>query len=160
AHATAPGANIVLDVSSTSFGSAITAAEAAAIARYPGAVFSQSFGAPDGLIQNPGGGAIKQADAVYAAGIARGDTFSSSAGDCGASGGTNLPMGSFPATSPNNTGVAGTQGFPYVPDGSLTDCLSSIPFSCTTGLAAFHGPCAVGGAALDCVPDGYGGEQV
>src|SRR6267378_2861721 len=44
AHAMAPGANIVLDVASTSSGNSINDAEAAAIAAYPGAVFSQSFG--------------------------------------------------------------------------------------------------------------------
>lgn len=47
AHAIAPGANIVLDVSSTSGGNSINAAETAAIAAFPGAVFSQSFGIPE-----------------------------------------------------------------------------------------------------------------
>ena len=47
AHAMAPGANIVLDVASTSSGNAINDAETAAIAAYPGAIFSQSFGIPE-----------------------------------------------------------------------------------------------------------------
>src|SRR6266513_2524429 len=48
AHAMAPGANIVLDVAATSSGNAINEAEAAAIAAFPGAIFSQSFGAATG----------------------------------------------------------------------------------------------------------------
>src|SRR4029077_12845122 len=47
AHAMAPGANIVLDVADTSSGNALNAAETSAIAAYPGAVFSQSFGIPE-----------------------------------------------------------------------------------------------------------------
>lgn len=50
AHAMAPGANIVLDVAATSSGNAINPAEAQAIADFPGAVFSQSFGIPESFI--------------------------------------------------------------------------------------------------------------
>src|SRR5207237_8400233 len=46
AHAMAPGANIVLDVASSSSGNAINAAETSAIPAFPSAVFSQSFGIP------------------------------------------------------------------------------------------------------------------
>src|SRR5574337_1754080 len=42
AHAMAPGANIVLDVAATSSGNTINDAEAAAIAAFSGAIFSQS----------------------------------------------------------------------------------------------------------------------
>src|SRR5213593_1482904 len=42
AHAIAPGAAIVLVVAATNSGNAINAAETAAIAAYPGAIFSQS----------------------------------------------------------------------------------------------------------------------
>src|SRR4029077_559595 len=47
AHAMAPGANIVLVVADTSSGNAINNAETAAIAAFPGAIFSQSFGIPE-----------------------------------------------------------------------------------------------------------------
>jgi subtilase family serine protease len=172
AHAMAPGANIVLDVAATSSGNAINAAEAAAIAQYPGAVFSQSFGIPESFI-TANNGQVLQANQNYAAGIAKGDTFFASAGDTGATFGTSTPMSNYPASNPNNTNVTGTQGLPYIPTGDLTidnfmndglsggGCPTSTPFSCTTGLAAFHGPCVLGRTIPpDCVPDGYGGEQV
>src|SRR5207249_11900558 len=76
AHAMAPGANIVLDVASTSSGNAINDAEAAAIAALPGAVFSQSFGIPETFLTNNGTpGQVTQAQKNYANGIAVGDTF-------------------------------------------------------------------------------------
>ncbi len=74
AHAMAPGANIVLDVASTSSGNAINDAEAAAIAAFPGAIFSQSFGIPE-IFLKANNAQIKQAQANYAKGIAAGDTF-------------------------------------------------------------------------------------
>ena len=40
-------------------------------------------------------------------------------------------------------------------------CPTSAPFSCTSGLSAYHGPCVLGRTvAPNCVADGYGGEQV
>jgi subtilase family serine protease len=161
AHAMAPGANIVLDVAATSSGNAINDAEAAAIAQYPGAVFSQSFGVPDGFIKAiRGNPQLRQANANYAVGVARGDTFFAASGDTGATFGTDTAMGIFPGSNPDNTSVTGTEGFPYLPDGSLTPCATSLRFGCTTGLSAFHGPCDIGLASTDCIPDGYGGEQV
>jgi subtilase family serine protease len=162
AHAMAPGANIVLDVAATSSGNAINNAETAAIAAFPGAVFSQSFGIPEGFINVGANNAqVMQAQKNYANGVALGDTFFASAGDTGATFGTSTAMANFPASDPNNTGVTGTQGLPYVATGTLTSCPTSTPFSCTTGLSAFHGPCVIGRTVPpDCVPDGYGGEQV
>src|SRR5256712_694410 len=85
AHAMAPGANIVLDVASTSSGNAINDAETAAIAAYPGAIFSQSFGIPEIFLTGNGNpGQVSQAQANYANGVAKGDTFFASAGDTGA----------------------------------------------------------------------------
>src|SRR5437764_8926233 len=83
AHAMAPGANIVLDVASTSSGNAINDAETAAIAAYPGAIFSQSFGIPE-IFLTANNGQIMQAQTNYASGVAMGDTFFASAGDTGA----------------------------------------------------------------------------
>ncbi len=175
AHAMAPGANIVLDVAATSSGNAINAAETAAIAAFPGAVFSQSFGVPEILVKAGANNAqIMQAQKNYAAGAAQGDTFFASAGDSGATFGTNVAMSEFPGSDLHNTSVTGTQGLPYIPVGHLDDnsltpvtglvnggCPTSTPFSCTTGLSAFHGPCVLGRTVPpNCVPDGYGGEQV
>src|SRR5712692_2196483 len=111
AHAMAPGANIVLDVAATSSGNAINDAETAAIAAYPGAIFSQSFGIPEGFINAGANNAqLLQANKNYAAGVANGDTFFASAGDSGATFGTTTAMSNFPASNPNNTNVTGTQG--------------------------------------------------
>jgi subtilase family serine protease len=172
AHAMAPGANIVLDVAATSSGNAINDAEAAAITQYPGAIFSQSFGIPEIFIR-ANNGQVLQANRNYATGVAMGDTFFASAGDTGATFGFSTPMSNFPASNPNNTNVTGTEGLPYIAPGDLTNappetgldsnggCPTSTPFSCSTGLSAFHGPCVLGRTIPpNCVPDGYGGEQV
>src|SRR5438093_2072258 len=162
AHAMAPGANIVLDVAATSSGNAINEAEAAAIAAYPGAIFSQSFGIPEIFLTGNGNpGQITQAQANYANGVAMGDTFFASAGDTGADFGFGVAMSNFPASSQYNTAVTGTQGFPYNATGTLQPCPTSTPFSCTSGLSSYHGPCMLGRTTLpNCIADGYGGEQV
>src|SRR5713101_5817499 len=162
AHAMAPGANIVLDVASTSSGNAINDAETAAIAAYPGAIFSQSFGIPEIFLTGNGNpGQVNQAQANYANGVAKGDTFFASAGDSGATFGTATAMSNFPASDLHNTAVTGTQGLPYNATGTLMPCPTSTPFSCTSGLSAYHGPCVPGRTIPpNCVPDGYGGEQV
>src|SRR6266851_4118553 len=111
AHAMAPGANIVLDVAASSSGNAINAAETAAIAQYPGAVFSQSFGIPEIFIKTGANNAqVKQALKNYAAGVAKGDTFFASAGDTGATFGTSTAMANFPGTDLHNTSITGTEG--------------------------------------------------
>ena len=160
AHAMAPGANIVLDVAATSSGNAINEAEAAAIAAFPGAIFSQSFGIPE-IFLTANNGQIMQAQANYANGIAVGDTFFASAGDTGADFGFGTAMSNFPASNLHNTAVTGTQGLPYNATGTLTPCPTSTPFSCTSGLSSYHGPCVLGRTVPpNCIPDGYGGEQV
>ena len=163
AHAMAPGANIVLDVASTSSGNAINDAETAAIAAFPGAIFSQSFGIPEiFLTANGNPGQVSQAQANYANGVAKGDTFFASAGDTGADFGFGVAMSNFPGSDLHNTAVTGTQGLPYNATGTLTACTTTTPFSCTSGLSSYHGPCVIGSrfSASSCVPDGYGGEQV
>jgi len=160
AHAMAPGANIVLDVASTSSGNAINDAEKAAIAAFPRSIFSQSFGIPEGFINAGANNAqLLQANKNYAAGVAKGDTFFASAGDTGATFGTSTAQSNFPASNPNNTNVTGTNGMPYIATGTLFPCPTSIPFSCTWGLASGHGPCVIGRTVPpNCVPDGYGGD--
>ncbi len=166
AHAMAPGANIVLDVAATSSGNAINFAEAQAIAAFPGAIFSQSFGIPESLITG-NNGQVLQGDANYVAGVAAGDTFLASAGDTGADFGTGIAQANFPESNPLNTGVTGTMGLPYnataagPASAEFVACPTSTPFSCTSGLSAFHGPCVLGRTEPpNCIPDGYGGEQV
>src|SRR3989475_1852147 len=162
AHAIAPGANIVLVVAATNSGNAINDAEAAAIAAFPGAAFSQSFGIPEIFITGSGNrGQVNQAQRNYANGVAVGDTFFASAGDTGATFGFSTAMNNFPASDLHNVAVTGTQGLPYNATGTLQPCPTSTPFSCTSGLSAYHGPCVLGRTvAPNCVADGYGGEQV
>jgi subtilase family serine protease len=162
AHAMAPGANVVLVVASTSSGNAINDAETAAIAAFPGAIFSQSFGIPEiFLTGNGNAGQVSQAQKNYVKGIAVGDTFFASAGDTGADFGFGVAMSNFPASDLHNVAVTGTMGLPYNATGTLQPCPTSTPFSCTSGLSAYHGPCVLGRTVPpNCVPDGYGGEQV
>src|SRR5260370_19548457 len=82
AHAMAPGANIVLDVASTSSGNALNNAETAATAAYPGAVFSESFRIPALFLTHNGNpGQVSQAQKNYVTGVAQRDTFLASPGD-------------------------------------------------------------------------------
>jgi subtilase family serine protease len=84
----------------------------------PGTVFSQSFG----LAEQTFGGAAQQQmtsfDETYQYGIAHGDTFVASSGDSGSGGsdkihrdsGTySMPVVGYPASSPFNVAVGGTQ---------------------------------------------------
>ena len=136
-HAMAPGANIVLDVASSSSGNAINVAEAKVIPMFPGAIMSQSFGIPEYLVHN-NNAQILQAEHNYQTAIADGWTVFASAGDSGATNGISTPNANFPASDPLVTSVGGTQGNPY-----------------SAGLAA--GSCPATG---DCAPSGYGGEAV
>lgn len=162
AHAMAPGANIVLDIAQTSSGNALNSAETAAIAQFPGAVFSQSFGIPEIFcVQNPSRCQVSQAQKNYVAGVAVGDTFFASAGDTGADFGTGVAQANFPGSDVHNTAVTGTMGLPYNATGTLQPCPTTTPSSCTSGLSSFHGPCVLGRLTPpNCIPDGYGGEQV
>src|SRR2546425_10197548 len=158
AHAMAPGANIVLDVAATSSGNAINDAETAAIAAYPGAIFSQSFGIPE-IFLHANNGQVLQAQANYANGVSVGDTFFASAGDTGADFGFGVAMSNFPSSDLHNTAVTGTQGLPYNATGTLTPCPASQV--CTSGLSTYMGPCVLGRTTIpNCTPVGYGGEQV
>ena len=140
-HAMAPGASIVLVVAPSSSGSAINAAESAAIAKYPGSIMSQSFGTPEFLIHN-NNVQVTQAEKNYKAAEAAGITVFASAGDSGATNGGPVANANFPASSPYVTGVGGTMGLPF-PGGLVsyanTNCTVFIPSYC---------------------PGTYGGEQV
>jgi subtilase family serine protease len=158
AHAMAPGANIVLVVASTSSGDAINSAEARAIALYPGSVMSQSFGIPEFVVKG-NNAQILQAHRNYEVAARAGITVLASAGDSGASSGAAIANASFPSSDPLVTAVGGTQGLPYIAIGTQDKCPSGQ--TCSSGLATFKGPCVLGRTVPpDCVPFGYGGEQV
>ena len=158
AHAMAPGANIVLMVAATSSGNALNAAVAAAIQLYPGSIMSQSFGIPEILVHN-NNAQILQGERNYVAAQAAGITVLASSGDFGATNGYATANAGFPASDPLVTSVGGTQGNPYFPEGTLSNCTSG---TCTSGLATFSSPCSVSRALSTpaCTPVGYGGEQV
>src|SRR5712664_766882 len=86
AHAMAPGANIGLDVASTSSGNSINDAETAAIQQFPGSIMSQSFGVPEYLI-TANNAQVMQADRNYQAAMNAKITVLASAGDSGATNG-------------------------------------------------------------------------
>jgi subtilase family serine protease len=157
AHAMAPGANIVLVVAPTPHGNAINDAEALAIAKYPGAIMSQSFGSFESSIHGAGNNIqLQQAHQNYATAAAAGDTVLASAGDWGA---TNLgptENAVYPASDPLVTGVGGTEGNPYyngLAGSPPPTCVIGIP--CTVGLATVT--CTTG---TNCPTTAYGGEQV
>jgi len=153
AHAMAPGANIVLVVAATSSGNAINVAEAAAIAKYPGSIMSQSFGIPEILVHD-NNAQIMQAHTNYLAAQAAHITVLASAGDFGATNGFGTANALFPSSDPLVTAVGGTQGNPYMFPADPT-----MP----TGLATFTGTCSPGprpGFPSGCTPTGYGAEQV
>jgi subtilase family serine protease len=155
AHAMAPGANIVLVVASTSSGNAINVAEAAAIAKYPGSIMSQSFGIPEILVHN-NNAQIMQAHANYEAAQTAEITVLASAGDFGATNGFATLNAGFPASDPLVTAVGGTQGLPYLPPYTTSSCAGG---TCSTGLATISGKCSTV-SPLSCTPAGYGDEQV
>jgi subtilase family serine protease len=157
AHAMAPGANIVLVVAPNPHGNAINAAEQAAIAKYPGAIISQSFGSFESSITGGGNNIqLQQAHANYQTAEAAGDTVLASAGDWGATNLGTTENAVYPASDPLVTGIGGTQGNPYyngLAGSPLPTCKTNKP--CTVGLATVQ--CDTSGA---CPTIGYGGEQV
>ena len=141
AHAVAPGAKIVLVVASTPHGDAINRAVAYAVSHYPGAILSQSFGAPEAAFRG-NNSQFMQAHQNYLNAAAQGMTVLASSGDLGASnGGFPVANASFPASDPLVTAVGGTQGLPL---GNLV----TLSGSCDPPLTSA------------CNPTGYGAEAV
>jgi subtilase family serine protease len=111
-----------------------------AIDTYPaGTVFSQSFGVTEQTFGGAAQSQVSKFDAVYAAGVAKGDTFLAASGDNGTTGTAKQHKdgrtygyptdGGWPASSPYDTAVGGTQlqygwtwyptsDTPFNPDGS------------------------------------------
>jgi subtilase family serine protease len=114
AHAIAPGANIVLAEAPSSSGNAINSTEASIVSKYPGSIFSQSFGIEENAIRGNGNNIQwQQADKNYQRFRDLGITVLASAGDDGATTGTSSNTPSFPSSDPWVTAVGGTQGLPY-----------------------------------------------
>jgi kumamolisin len=109
----APGARIVLASASSDSSDDITAAEAAILPSYPGAIVSQSFGGDEA----DGNGVADPADAaahtVFVAAAADGDTLIAAAGDNGATDGNPYVVPWYPASDPLVLSIGGTQGHPY-----------------------------------------------
>lgn len=156
-HAMAPGANLVLVVAATNFGNAINAAEKVAFQKYPGAVFSQSFGSFESSISGGGNNIqLQQAHQNYQAAAAAGDTVLASAGDWGATNLGTTENATYPASDPLVTAVGGTQGHPYyngLAGQPVPTC--ALNKTCTVGLAKIK--CS---SSTTCTTIGYGGEEV
>jgi subtilase family serine protease len=119
AHAMAPGADIVLAVADSDDSPDLSQMVQEALARYPGAVVSQSFGQDEaGGCNDPDATAAMQG--AYLNQVLHGGTVIASSGDYGASNLTGLAdecpdvsvMAGFPASSPFVLAVGGTMGDP------------------------------------------------
>jgi subtilase family serine protease len=118
AHAMAPGARIVLASASSDSSDDITAAEAAVLPSYPGAIVSQSFGGDEADGNGVPDPADAPAHAVFVAAAAKGDTLIAASGDNGATDGNPYVVPWYPASDPLVLSIGGTQGHPY-PNGLL-----------------------------------------
>jgi subtilase family serine protease len=143
AHAMAPGARIVLAQAASDDVDDLLAATSAAVAQYPGAIVSLSFGGDE--TDPTSGPSFARWHALFAAGTAAGDTFVAAAGDFGATNcpdpsvcsPSDAPVAQFPASDPLVLAVGGTMASPY---------------------GGVQAP-GLFGSGLD-VNGGYGGEQV
>jgi subtilase family serine protease len=112
AHATAPGANIVLAVAPSNEDADILATTKYVVDNNVGDVISQSFGEAEACMDPA---LLTQQHAVFAEAVAKGITLFASSGDSGASQPACDPKStaalfaaSTPASDPNVTGVGGT----------------------------------------------------
>ncbi len=109
AHAAAPGAAIVLVVSSNDQGQTIQSAQQYAVATYPNSALSLSFGVQELAVN---GGAnntqLAQAEQIYTQAAINHVTVVASAGDLGATGGFSTANPQYPASDPHVLAVGGT----------------------------------------------------
>ncbi|HEY2373931.1 MAG TPA: S53 family peptidase [Gaiellaceae bacterium] len=126
AHAMAPDANIVVAVAKTDDPANVAEVLREVLPKYPGAIVTQSFGADE---TGPAGDPTlpNTFSPLYLFALLRGGTVLASAGDFGASNGTELEdgvtpsaMAAYPASDPLVLAVGGTEGNPY-PGGLLTE---------------------------------------
>jgi len=177
-HAMAPGAKIVLVVSTDCLDTSFNAAEAAVVAqsKYAGSIMSQSFGEPEhgaGCSSTCGGynaTIVNAAHAIYSSAIAQGWTVLASSGDDGANtntfvSGTTELTAAWPSTDPLVLATGGTMGSPVGGQYGLNLPSTCAPHKfCNTGLVTMLGGesgCGTGAnlAPSGCRPIGYGGES-
>ena len=111
-HATAPGAKIVLAVAANDDTSNLVQVAREALAKYPRAILSLSFGGDEvGPFSDPD--AMSALDRLFVQSALRGGTVVTAAGDFGGSNGNPTVTASYPASSPLTLAVGGTMGDPY-----------------------------------------------
>jgi len=166
AHAMAPGAHIVLFVTTSDDDLVMAQGAQQAINMFPHSIISQSWGDPESdLLTAPSSyvqAVISTSEAAYEQAAYMGTTVFASAGDSGATNNYPTTNPSFPSSSPWVTAVGGTQGNPYYV-GSIPSCTG---WTCSTGLVKFLNTpsCQLDTetptTTASCIPIGYGGEQV
>jgi subtilase family serine protease len=119
AHATAPGARIVLAVADTDSSDNVIEVEKEVLAANPGAIVTQSFGGDESGDFGADSATIQAFQSLYLRQVMTGGTVVASSGDFGATsasiaiGNPNpAPMPEFPASSPFVLAVGGTMGYP------------------------------------------------
>jgi subtilase family serine protease len=145
AHAVAPGANIVLDVAVTNYGSALNNAVNYAVQHHLGNVISMSYGEPESMVHG-NSTQQRQSHEIFAAAVKAGITPLASSGDSGADNYAGYANFAYPANDPLVTAVGGTDLWAgsglsparettwgdYDPSTCLTGCPDG-PFGATGG---------------------------
>ena len=152
AHATAPGANIVLAVAASNEDSDILATTKYVIDNNLGDVISQSFGEAEQCMDPQ---LLSQQHRLFAKAVSKGVTLFASSGDSGASqpactGDGALFAASTPASDPNVTGVGGTTLFADTSTGAYQDETAwTEPFGCNPPAVALTDVnCSGGGFSI------------
>jgi subtilase family serine protease len=119
AHATAPGAKIVLAIADTDDPANVIEVEKEALAANPGAIVTQSFGGDEAGDFGPDAATLQAFQAIYLRQVLTGGTVVASSGDFGATSASIAignpspqPVAEFPASSPFVLAVGGTMGYP------------------------------------------------
>lgn len=154
AHAIAPNANLVLIEAPSSSGNAINTVERRIVPNYPGAIVSQSFGLQESAISGGGNNTqVQQAHKNYQLFTSLGDTVIASAGDFGASNGTNVNSPQYPASDPLVTSIGGTEANPY----PLGLCPSATPAEAAADICHYGGEQTWNEPDIASVPVATGG---
>jgi subtilase family serine protease len=150
AHATAPGANIVLAVAKSNEDTDILNTTKYVIDNNLGDVISQSFGEAEACMDPT---LLSQQHAVFAQAVRKGITLLASSGDSGASqpactGDGALFAASTPASDPNVTGVGGTTLYADTTTGAYDhETTWTEPYGCN--------PPAIGPDDVNCSGGGF-----
>lgn len=152
AHATAPGAKIVLALAKSNEDADILATTKAVIDGNVGDVVSQSFGEAEACMDPA---LLAEQHALFASAVAKGITLIASSGDSGASqpvcdpnSTAALKAASTPASDPNVTGVGGTTLYADTTTGAYQrETTWTEPFGCN--------PPAVDSSDVNCSGGGF-----